>query len=134
MFYETLLSLCKKNNITPTGLALKIGCSNATAAKWKKGSIPNGTTLQKIANYFDVSVDFLLGKDTEKPESNQHIFISYASEGSNKANELGLNLTADQTEKLKEILKRFNKLPEDKQDDYLDIFEKMLKMNDNNKE
>ena len=123
MFYETLLSLCKENNITPTGLALKIGCSNATAAKWKKGSIPNGTTLQKIANYFNVSVDFLLGKSTGESQDQADNIPS---------NPYGLNLNPDQTEKLKEILERFTKLPEDKQDDYLDMFEKMLKMNDTN--
>ena len=34
---------------------------------WKNGRIPNGATLQKIADYFSVSVDELLGNDTPAP-------------------------------------------------------------------
>ena len=30
------------------------------------GNIPNGTTLQKIADYFGVTVDYLLGKTDQK--------------------------------------------------------------------
>lgn len=63
MFYERLRELCKQKEITPTGLALTLGLSNATAAKWKKGSIPNGATLQKIAAFFGVSTGYLLGEN-----------------------------------------------------------------------
>lgn len=38
--------------------------SNATPTKWKKtGATPVGDTLDKIAVYFGVSVDYLLGKE-----------------------------------------------------------------------
>ena len=44
-----------------------MGLSNATATKWKKtGATPSGDTLSKIAVYFDVSIDDLLGNE-EKP-------------------------------------------------------------------
>ena len=130
MFYDNFIKLCAKKGESPNAVASKLGLSTGTVTWWKKGRMPREPLLYTIAEYFNVSVDFLLGKDTEKPKSNQHIFISYSNKGSEKENELGLNLNPDQTEKLKEILERFNKLPEDKQDDYLDMFEKMLKMND----
>ena len=39
-----------------------------TFSNWKnRGTIPSGETLEMIADYFDVSVDYLLGK-TPSPE------------------------------------------------------------------
>lgn len=70
MFYARLRELCKRKGMTPTGLALTLGLSNATAAKWKKGSIPNGVTLQKIAAFFGVSTGYLLGENVyQRPVS-----------------------------------------------------------------
>lgn len=34
-------------------------------AKWKAGSIPNGATLNLLADYFGVSTDYLLGNKKE---------------------------------------------------------------------
>lgn len=39
-----------------------MGLSNSTVTKWKKtGATPSGETIAKIASYFGVSVDYLLG-------------------------------------------------------------------------
>lgn len=62
MFWEMLVKLCKRKNVSPNAVAKKIGISNATCTKWKSGVIPNGETLIKLANYFDCSVDYLLGR------------------------------------------------------------------------
>lgn len=35
---------------------------------WKNGSIPSTTTLDKLSNYFGVSVDYLLGHDEPQSE------------------------------------------------------------------
>lgn len=137
MFWKNFYELCMVNNLKPLQVVNQLHIAAGSITSWKNGTTPSAKNLKKLADFFKVSVEYFFidhsegNSETKKePEYNQHIFISYASEGSNKANELGLNLTADQTEKLKEILERFNKLPEDKQDDYLDMFEKMLKMNE----
>jgi transcriptional regulator with XRE-family HTH domain len=46
-----------------------MGLSNSLATKWKNtGAIPKGETLAKIADYFGVSVAYLLGTEQkEKP-------------------------------------------------------------------
>ena len=62
MFWENIIYLCNERGISPNGLCIELGLSNAIATKWKKGSIPHNTTLKKIADYFGVSVDFLLGR------------------------------------------------------------------------
>lgn len=39
-----------------------MGLSNSLAIKWRKtGATPDGKTLAKIAEYFSISVDYLLG-------------------------------------------------------------------------
>ncbi len=63
MFYENLKRLCSQRGTTPTGVAKAIGISTSMTANWKKGGMPRGDTLQKLAVYFDVSVDYLLGKE-----------------------------------------------------------------------
>lgn len=64
MFMDTLSALCAKNHISAYKLCEKIGLNRSAVAKWKKGSLPNGTTLNKIATYFGISVDRLLSDIT----------------------------------------------------------------------
>ena len=67
MFYDRFKRLCERKGVSCNKAALEIGLSNATPTKWKKtGAIPAGDTLDKIAAYFGVSTDFLLGKDSEE--------------------------------------------------------------------
>ncbi len=71
MFWNVLYKLCEKNSTKPYIVAKEIGVSNSVCTKWKNGSIPNGETLLKLSNYFDVSVDYLLGRaDTPTGYSN----------------------------------------------------------------
>lgn len=66
MFYEIVNNLCKERKTTITRMAEEIGLSNAAPTSWRKGSVPKLTTLEKISAYFDVPVDYLLGKETKK--------------------------------------------------------------------
>lgn len=67
MFYDRFRELCDRKGVSCNKAALEIGLSNATPTKWKKtGATPVGETLDKIAKYFGVSTDYLLGKETEK--------------------------------------------------------------------
>ena len=73
MFWNVLYRLCEANSTKPYVVAKEIGASNSVCTKWKNGSIPNGETLLKLANYFNVSVDYLLcGEEksiTDKPQT-----------------------------------------------------------------
>lgn len=66
MFYRNLIRLCTENGTTPTELCHSIGLAGSAATKWKSGSVPRGTTLQKIADYFGITVDDLL-RDEKAP-------------------------------------------------------------------
>ena len=66
MFYEIVNNLCKEHKITITRMAEEIGLSNAAPTSWRKGAVPKLTTLEKIADYFNVTVDYLRGVETKK--------------------------------------------------------------------
>ena len=72
MFWDIFVSLCTKNGTSPNGVAKKIGVSSGSITTWKQGRMPHNNTILKIANYFDVSVDYLLGKE-EKPTENDEL-------------------------------------------------------------
>lgn len=61
MFWERFYSLCLRNGKRPNPVGKEIGLSSGIISKWKSGGIPNGETLMKLAKYFNVSTDYLLG-------------------------------------------------------------------------
>lgn len=68
MFYERLRALRKDKKLTQIQLAEMLSVSNGTVAMWETNKrTPDSETLAKIAAFFDVSVDYLLGlTDTKK--------------------------------------------------------------------
>lgn len=64
MFWERFELLCESKNMKPSPVAAKMGIKSATLTKWKNGTMPNGEMLVKVANYFDVSIDYLLGRSS----------------------------------------------------------------------
>lgn len=56
---ENIKSLCKKNKISQRKLEKDLGLSNGSSSKWVKSS-PSGDVLQKLADYFSVSIDYLM--------------------------------------------------------------------------
>lgn len=67
MFYDLFCELCNKKGISVTKATVEIGLSRTIGTKWKNtGATPNGDTLNKIAEYFGVTTDYLLGAETEK--------------------------------------------------------------------
>lgn len=66
MFYDTYLQLCNLRNIAPSAAAVEMGFQKSVVTRWKSGMIPRDANLRKIADYFDVSVDYLLNEETKK--------------------------------------------------------------------
>ena len=62
-FKDRLKELRILNNLSQMQLSLKTGLSQSAIAKWELGKTePDLLTLWKIADFFDVSVDYLLGR------------------------------------------------------------------------
>ena len=67
MFYDIFVQLAKQFNKSPSAVADELGFSRGTVTNWKKkGITPNIDILIKIADYFDVSTDYLQGRTNEK--------------------------------------------------------------------
>lgn len=68
MFYDVYQNLCKQINKAPSRVAIELGLNKSTVSVWKnKAAVPSGETLQKVADYFNVSVDYLLEKEETSP-------------------------------------------------------------------
>lgn len=61
MFFNTFLALCNDKGVKPGRVADEMGISRGTVTSWKKaGYTPRAEQLTKIAEYFNVPIDFLL--------------------------------------------------------------------------
>lgn len=66
MFFDRFQLLCQKSGTTPTRVIKDLGLSSSKVTAWKNGSSPNSEITKKIANYFNVSIDYLL-ENTDIP-------------------------------------------------------------------
>ena len=70
--YEIFEQLLQKYGVTSYKVSKDTGVTQTSLSNWKSGrSTPNAKTLQKIADYFGVSIEYLMtGKeDSEKKET-----------------------------------------------------------------
>lgn len=68
MFYTIYADLCHKIGRTPSWVAQQLGINKGTVTYWKNNANarPGNETMCKIADYFNVSIDYLSGKDVSK--------------------------------------------------------------------
>lgn len=63
IFQENLIELRKRNNLTQKAVATELGIAQPSYIRYENGTAePTQETLVKIADLFDVSIDFLLGR------------------------------------------------------------------------
>ena len=93
MFTLRLKELRKEKGVSQQELAKKINAEQSQVSKWEQGTIqPNFDYLSKIANYFEVTTDYLLGRSSD----------------------IGvIQVNANLTEQEQELLYLFNKLNRD---------------------
>ena len=61
-FYENYLALCEKVGKSPSRVALEIPLSKPTVTRWSNGGGITDATARKVANYFGVTVEELMGE------------------------------------------------------------------------
>ena len=68
-FYEKVKLLMDENNVNAKTLTRDLHISKNSVTYWKKnGNIPKGEIINLLADYFNCSVDYLLGKTDIKKE------------------------------------------------------------------
>lgn len=66
-FYEKFVRLCDEKGVKPGRAASDCGINRSNVTSWKNnGYTPRGEALQRIAAYFGVSSDSLLGLEKER--------------------------------------------------------------------
>lgn len=69
MYYEIFERLCKEKSVTPSKVSKATGISTATLTSWKKGLYtPKQEKIKKIADYFNVPVDYLYNGTHTSPD------------------------------------------------------------------
>lgn len=63
--YDRIKYLAEQQRLSIRGLEEKLGYGNGTIRRWEK-QVPGVDKIQKVADYFNVSVDYLLGRSEEK--------------------------------------------------------------------
>jgi len=64
-FYEVYRQLCKRAGKSDNAVAAEIGLSNSTVTTWRQGALPRRPTLKKVADYFGVTDEYLMGTTIE---------------------------------------------------------------------
>lgn len=69
-FFERLLDRLEEMNLIRADLCRALGISEGTVRNWKKGVMPAADTALKIAQYLDVSLEYLItGKENQEIRS-----------------------------------------------------------------
>ena len=87
MFFPNYMTLCARKGVFPTKVAEACGFTAASYTGWSRGAIPRRSSLQKIADYFGVTVDELLG---ELPDR-------FTSSAENQTSEISQEESVNQT-------------------------------------
>lgn len=67
MFLQRVLELIDDKGITRNKFLIELNLSKNSFVAWEnRGTIPSGGIVAKIADYFNVSTDYLLGRTDEK--------------------------------------------------------------------
>ena len=105
-FYENYVKLCNSVGKSPSAVAVELKFGKPSVTRWKSGTEPRDATLQKIADYFGVTVEYLKGEETKKdPATNGEV-----SPEKRELLDLIDSLSDDQCSKLAGIIEEARKL------------------------
>ncbi len=65
--YVIFEKLCKEKGVTPYRVCKETGLTTSTISNWKAGRYtPKQDKLQKIADFFNVSIEYLMGNEEKE--------------------------------------------------------------------
>ncbi len=109
-----LKELREERDLSQLDVANAIGTSQTNIGRWEKDkNEPSSGYIIKLANFFGVTTDFLLGREDD-------------------FGNVSVNANADLTAEEKTMLELFNKLPEVRRRTVIDTMRFMVESNDRN--
>ena len=131
MFWDNYVKLCGNNNKSPNGVANELNLSSGSITAWKKGAVPRAATLQKIADYFSVSVAYLLDEDEtavrEEAEQNHEKILRLTESAEESLMQMFLLKMMDATEDQRDTMRNLFSLSDDEFRRAMDMFNIMYK-------
>ena len=130
MFYDVFKKLCDERGVSPTRASAEIGFSRGSVSYWKKrynegfDAKPDSYTAEKIADYFSVSVDYLLGRTDDPIDYDKNgdalaeiplAYVEAAGGDMKKARQIMLTAEADalrERDAMPEVYRLYMKLDE----------------------
>ena len=102
---DKILLLMKNNNIAQKTLAEAIGVRKQTISDWKSGKTKSYMRyINKIADFFNVSVDYLLDKTDDESPSAQKTINLFDNVDMNAFSRQLYELTEDERDKVQEYI------------------------------
>ena len=102
MFFDRFKKLCDERGISTYKACTDIGLNRSAVAKWKNGGQPNGSTAARLADYFGVTTDYLLGKEKSPANSDERDILDEVDIGFYKGFK---ELTDEQKETVRDMVK-----------------------------
>lgn len=65
-FKKNFIKICNEQGVSPSKVVEAVGLKRSAYSQWTDESVPRQATLMRIADYFGVTVDYLLGKEAQK--------------------------------------------------------------------
>lgn len=93
MFYDNYVRLCNSIGKTPSAVAIEIGVSKSIVSRWKNGGGATDAVIQRVADYFGVTVEVLTAEQKNKPAAPEG---SELTEMQQKAVDMILNMSEEQ--------------------------------------
>ena len=106
-FYENYVRLCNQINKSPSAVAIELKIGKPSVTRWKSGVKPRYATAMRVANYFGVTVEELMGEGIKKDPIPKDEVVSSAKQ---KLLDALDGLSDSQIEKLIGIIEEAKKL------------------------
>ena len=106
MFTDKVQRLATEKGVTVAKMLKDLNMGQGTFSTWKaRGTVPSGEILAKIADYFGVTVDYLLGNtdQKEKPSEEGENVVVVSRNGERFVHHLEPN----QVKLLEDMIKQF---------------------------
>lgn len=109
MIGQTIRDLRKEKRVSQTELAKIVGVSQTTVTAWETGKAePSSSAVSNLADYFNVTTDYLLGRPEKKDDDSKPAAVDDLDEMINNARSFGgKQMTENDREIIKAYLKGF---------------------------
>ena len=126
MFWERFVELCNGIDKKPNSIRDELEISSSMLTKYKNGAMPGADVLTRIADYFGVSTDYLLGRTVTDVSGSNSAVINNTGEFHNNDVNVGCNVrepSSSLSKQEQELIEMFRNLPLRKQAEIIMIMQ-----------